>query len=194
MTTRSSNSLPQADDARVHRGVVAREQRAVDEAQLVAETSVLRARRLAEQRLLTKIVDLSLQPRVLPLHVHEAGEVAVDIAERPCDALGRNLERSQDRRACGLHSVQRPGGRLPEGNRDQDEREQTEARYHGPAPEGGAVARRERLGSRSRYGRAQDRADAAVARHEASRLARLGAARRWPPRLARARKPRYAPA
>src|SRR4051812_44943120 len=96
----------------------------------------------------------------------ESCEVAVDVAERPRDALGRNLERAQDGRAGGLNAVQRPGRRLAEGDGDQDQREHDQTRHHSPPPKGRAVTGRERLRSRSRNGRAQDRADTAVASHE----------------------------
>src|SRR5205085_11180875 len=130
------------------------------------QARVLRARSLAEQRLLPELIDLRLELRVLVLHVDEPREVSVDVAERPRDALGRNLERPQDGRTRRLNPVQRPGRRLAEGDRDQDQREHYQTRHHSPPPKGRAVTGRERLRSRSRNGRAQDRADTAVASHE----------------------------
>src|SRR5439155_4524366 len=157
-----------ADDARVDGRVVAREERAIDEVQLVTQARVLRTRRLAELRLLPKLVDLRLQPSVLALHVHESREVAVHVAERTGDTLGRDLERPQHGGAGRLHAAQRPGRRLAKRDRDQDQREHDEAHHDAPAPKCGPVAGGEGLGSRSRYGRAQDRADTAVARHGAT--------------------------
>src|SRR5204862_1878038 len=93
------------DDPRVHRRVVTGEGRAVAEVELPAQLGVLRARRLAEQRLLAQLVHLGLELLVLTLDVDEAGEVAVDVAERPGDALSGDLERPQDGRAGGLHPM-----------------------------------------------------------------------------------------
>ena len=48
--------------------------------------------------------------------MHEPGEVAVDIPERPRNALGRDLERAQDRRAGALDPVER---RRADGDRNE---------------------------------------------------------------------------
>ena len=93
------------DDPRVHRRVVEREARAVDELELLPEFSVLLQRRLSQQLLLAQLVHLLLQARVLPLHVHEAREVAVDVPERAGDPLGGHLEWAEHGRPGALHAV-----------------------------------------------------------------------------------------
>jgi hypothetical protein len=86
--------------------------------------------------LVPQLLHLLLQAAVLGLGVHEPGEIAVDVAERPRDALGGDLERVEDGRARALRAVEGAATRLAERHRDEHEREQHEHPQQDPPPKG----------------------------------------------------------
>ena len=114
---------------------------------------------------LSRAVELRAQLFVLVLRVHEPAEVAVDVLERPGESLRADLEGMEHGRARALDPVEGARRRLAEGDRDQDEREQHEDPDDSAAPEGGAIARGERLRPWSGNRGVQDRAATAVSRH-----------------------------
>ena len=145
------------------------------------ELSVLLGVGLVLGGLLAQPIDLSPVLVALRLRVDEAGKVAVEIAERPRDALRGDLERVQDGRAGALHLVETTARGLSEVDRHKGDREHDKHPCHDSPLEGAARARGVRGGPGTRSGRTQDRQPCgAVPWHERASLGKSSAGRAEP--------------
>jgi hypothetical protein len=89
--------------------------------------------------LLAEVVDLLLQLLVVVLRAEETAEPAGPVAKGPGDALGADLEWTQDARAGALEAVQDASVGFAEIDRDHGKAHDREHGDHRPSP-GDALA------------------------------------------------------
>ena len=118
--------------ARGDRAVVLRKRRPLLVRELLLQRRVLRRGGLVLQRLRAPRAHLAAQLLVLRLRRRQPVEVPVDVAERPRDALGGDLERTQRRGSRTLDVMERAGRRRAERDGQQRERHDDEDDEHEP--------------------------------------------------------------